>query len=152
MGTYSFLNVTATLTHISGVAVQLGQGAGSAEEGISYELADDKNAMMAGADGSVMHSLHASSAATLTIRLLKTSPTNAILQQMYNTQTSSSLLHGKNTLIIRDVARGDLATFTEVAFKKQPANSYGKDGAALEWTFDAGQSSIILGTGVPSII
>lgn len=86
MSTYSFLDVQATLVGPTGI-VQLGYGAAVADEGISIEAAGDKNTMIIGADGEGMHSLHADKSGTVTVRLLKTSPTNAKLMVMYDAQS-----------------------------------------------------------------
>ena len=107
MGTYSFQDVNGAITGAGG-AINLGNGAGNAEEGILIEQLEDKNIMTIGADGQGMHSLVAGNAATVTVTLLKTSPVNAQLMQMYNYQKTSSVLWGKNTIVISDFGRGDL--------------------------------------------
>lgn len=146
MATYSFLDVVASIIGPGG-AITLGNGAGSADEGISVEFADEVNQMTIGADGSVMHSLHASKASVVTVRLLKTSPINKQLMLLYNFQRVSSLAHGRNVINIRDVIRGDTYTCRLAAFKKVPANQYSKDGNTLEWTFDCGITDVVLGLG-----
>jgi hypothetical protein len=150
MATYSFQDVNAAITGAGG-ACNLGQGAGTAEEGITIEAVEDKSTMTIGADGSGMHSLMAGSAATVTVRILKTSPTNSILQMMYNYQTSSSTTHGTNTIVVSDFGRGDLITLEQVAFKKQPTTTYAKEGGMVEWTFDAISSTTIYGVGTPEV-
>jgi len=150
MATYSFQDTSFTITGVGG-AISLGSGSGSAEEGITIEPIEDKNIMTIGADGSVQHSLIASRASTITIRLLKTSKVNAQLQQMYNLQTASALTHGKNVITGRDIARGDIITFTEVAFSKQPTNTYAKEAGIVEWMFHCGVQVQILGQGTPEI-
>ena len=77
--------------------------------------------------------------------LLKTSSVNAALQIMYNLQTTTGAQHGMNTIVIRDVARGDVITCQNCAFAKQPAITYGTDAGAVEWTFNAGSISFLLG-------
>ena len=150
MATYSFKDVTAALAGPGG-SVNLGTGAAIAEEGITIEAVEDKNIMTLGADGSGMHSLVASEGATVTVRLLKTSPVNAQLQTMYNMQTLSSITHGKNTLTVRDIARGDSIVLQGVAFKKAPSITYAKEGGVMEWTFDAIKTTRTLGVGTPAI-
>jgi len=144
--TYSFLDIVAAIAGPGG-SINLAAGAGSAEEGITVEATEDKSVMTMGADGSGMHSLVASEASAVTIRLLKTSPINAQLSQMYNVQTASSANHGKNTITIRDSVRGDSITLSDVAFKKRPAINYAKEGGSVEWTFDATKTETILGNG-----
>jgi hypothetical protein len=150
MSTYSFQDVVAALTGVGG-SINLAAGAGVAEEGISIESSEDKNVMTIGADGSGMHSLVANESSTVTIRLLKTSPVNKQLQEMYNLQTKSSASHGKNTITIRDSVRGDNVTLTEVAFKKRPSITYAKEGGMMEWTFDAVKTVAVLGSGTPEV-
>lgn len=150
MSTYSFLDVNAAITGPGG-SIILGNGAGAAEEGITIESMEDKNIMTIGADGQGMHSLVGGEASTVTVRLLKTSPVNALLQQMYNYQTSSSVLHGKNTIVVSDFGRGDLVTLSSVAFKKRPSLNYAKEGGINEWTFDAIKTDAVLGVGTPEV-
>lgn len=76
MTAYSFMDTQCSLTSDDGV-IDLGYGAAIAEEGITFAMAGDKNTMTIGADGEGMHSLHADNSGTITIRFLKTSPTNA---------------------------------------------------------------------------
>jgi len=150
MSAYSFLDFVCTITGPGG-SINLGQDAGIAEEGITFEAINDKSTMYVGADGSGMHSLSADKSGSIIVRLLKTSPVNAQLQKMYNYQTTSSRLHGRNTIVGRDSSRGDNVTAEGVAFKRQPTLTYAKDAEMLEWTFDAIRISPILGTGTPSI-
>lgn len=150
MQTYSFLDVHASISGPGG-AFALGSGAGAADEGITIDMVEDKNTMTPGADGQVMHSLHASKAGTATVRLLKTSPTNRLLNQLYNLQSQSSTLWGQNLITLQDMARGDVITLRQSAFKKQAPVSYAKDGAVMEWAFDVGQRDDLLGSGAPSL-
>lgn len=141
---YSFLNVVATLIGPTGV-INLGQGAAVAEEGITIEAVEDKNNMVIGADGRGQHSLIASDARLVTVRLLKTSPVNAQLQIMYDAQSISSALWGQNVFNVVDTGRGDLVIVQSSAFKKQPAITYAKEGGLMEWQFDGISGSAILG-------
>lgn len=148
MATYSFQDVVAAISGVGG-SINLAAGAGVAEEGITIESMEDKSVMTIGADGAGMHSLVANEASSVTIRLLKTSPVNKQLQEMYNQQTKSSANHGKNTITVRDAVRGDNITLTEVAFKKRPPVTYAKEGGLMEWTFDAIKTTAVLGSGTP---
>lgn len=148
---YSFADVLVAIKGPNG-SFNLGVGAAPAEEGISISQVDDKNTMMIGADGFAMHSLHMSKGGAVTVRLLKTSPTNALLMDMYNSDSSSASLWGQNTILIRDAARGDEITCAGCAFKKVPDVSFGKDGNVYEWTWDAATIDYVLGTGTPSIV
>lgn len=147
---YSFLDVGAVITGPGG-GFPLGSGSGNAEEGITIEPTGDKNSMTVGADGSVMHNLAGDRSGTVTVRLLRTSKTNAALQLLYNFQTSSARYHGRNTIVIRNAVSGDVITCTDVAFAKAPANTYAKEGGTLEWVFHAGKITTVLGIGMPEL-
>ena len=144
MGTYSFLDVNAAIVGPGG-AFNLGAGAAVADEGITTAMSEDKNTMTTGADGTPMHSLHASKSGTVTVRLLKTSPTNAKLSQMYNLQTTTSAAHGLNVLTVTNPTNGDVITCTMCAFKKHPDQVQAKDAGNNEWVFDAGYIDTSLG-------
>lgn len=143
--TYSFQDVAATLTGPTGIA-DLGYGAAIADEGISIDMAGDKNTMTIGADGEGMHSLAANKSGTVTVRALKTSPLNAVLQAMYDAQQLSATLWGQNVIVVRQTASGDITTARSCAFKKKPNLKYAKDGDLLEWVFDAIKIDSLLGT------
>lgn len=146
MPTYSFLDVTASITGPNGT-VTLGTGSGSSEGGISITMVEDKSTMTIGADGQVMHSLHAGKGANITIRLLKTSPTNQILSQMYSRDTSASSLYGFNTISIRDQQLNDVVQCQQCAFAKFADVTYAKEGGEMVWTFHSGITDFILGAG-----
>lgn len=145
MATYSFLNVNATLVGPTGT-VDLGSGSANSDEGISIDMAGDKNTMLIGADGEGMHSLHADKSGAITVRYLKTSPKNAVLQAMYDAQTSSSTLHGQNLITVTNTGSGDVTTARSCAFKRKPSIHYRKDGDIMEWVFDSIKIDSILGT------
>ena len=146
---YSFIDVEATIDGTGGSFPLAGGEAGVAEEGITVVPVGEKNEMTVGADGEIMHSLLASKAATITVTLLRTSTVNAQLQNLFNEQTKSSATHGRNTIVIRDIARGDTTTCTKVAFAKDPDAVYAKSGGTLQWLFHGGKVDKIIGSGTP---
>jgi hypothetical protein len=151
MATYSFLDVQAAIVGPGG-AIQLGNGAGTAEEGISYSMEGDKDTLTIGADGTPMHVLNASKGGEVIVRMLKTSPANFQLAIMYNAQTVSSALHGNNLITIRDKARGDVVTCRSCAFRRMPPNSWAKGGNTIEWAFTAGYIDVLFGSGTPEVL
>lgn len=136
MSTYSFLDCAASLTSAD-ATIDLGYGAAVADEGLTFARAGDKNTMTVGADGEGMHSLHADKSGAVTIRLLKTSPTNAKLMNLYSLQQSNSKKWGKNTITYNHSGSGDNGTASLCAFRKVPDLKYAKDADILEWVFDA---------------
>lgn len=133
--TYSFKEVVCAIVGPGGV-ISLGNGAGPAQEGITFTPKGDINTMTVGADGSGMHSLHQDRSGSATMRFLKTSPTNALLMLMYNLQTASGAAHGQNTITLTDTNRGDNVTCEQVAFRKAPDLNFGTEAGIVEWEFD----------------
>ena len=119
---YSFLDVQASIYGPGGNVSLAGDEAGVEQGGITVTPAGERSKMTVGADGSVMHSLLGDKSGTVSVKLLKTSSVNAALQIMYNLQTCQNC-----------------------AFAKQPAITYGTDAGAVEWTFNAGSISFLLG-------
>ncbi|WP_454734147.1 DUF3277 family protein [Citrobacter freundii] len=144
MATYSFLDVTASLTGPTGV-IDLGQGSANSEEGITQTMGGNKNTMTIGADGEVMHSLHADKSGTITVTLLKTSPVNKKLSLAYNAQSQSSATWGNNVIVIRNTASGDISTARSCAFQKQSDFNNAKEGGTVAWVFDCGKIDQLLG-------
>lgn len=143
-GTYNFLDVQATLV-AAGAVLNLGAGAAVAEEGITISRNGDKNTMTIGADGEGMHSLHADKSGTVTLRYLRTSPTNAKLMALYDAQSLSSALWGQNVITISIPQSGEVITCRQCAFKKAPDITNAKDAQPLEWVFDVVKVDSIMG-------
>lgn len=151
MPSYSFRNVLAAIDGPGG-AFPLSGGVGNAKEGITIAATTDENVMTKGADDFTQHSMIEDSSATVTIRLLKSSPVNALLMGLRNSQKlAGSVVWGQNKIVVTDRARGDLHVLTEVAFKKVPDLEYGAEAAPVEWTFDAGHWQPLLGVGTPEL-
>jgi hypothetical protein len=144
-GTYSFQDVTASIVGPGG-SFSLGYGSANAEEGMTIAMAGDKNTMIIGADGEVMHSLHADKSGQVTLRLLKTSPVNQKLMALYDAQSSDSRLWGKNLITVMQSVSGDVTACRNCAFKKKPDIAYKKEGDVVEWVFDAGKIDSMLGS------
>ena len=144
MGTYSFLDTICVMAG-PGLVATLGAGGAATDEGITISANDDIDHMDIGADGSVMHSLHANKGGEITVRLQKTSPMNSLLQLAYNFQTSNASQHGQNTFTLVNIATGDNINASQVAFKKAVSLTYAKDAGMNEWTFTAGKITRTLG-------
>jgi hypothetical protein len=149
--TYSFVDIVATIKGPSGTinvassgSANLGNEAGVAEEGISIEPQEDKDTMVWGADGALMHSLHAAVPFRVTVRLLKTSPMNAKLSIMFNNQMLTSRDWGGNTITVKNNISLDSFTGTDMAFMRFPTVSYAKEGPMNEWAF-GGRGVWVLG-------
>jgi hypothetical protein len=146
--TYSFVDITATIVGpgVSAPFTIAGPDTASAEEGITITWGEEMNTQSIGSDGSVMNSLHASMAGTCNIRLQKISPVNQQLVQLIRAQRSSSALWGQNTIVIRDLARGDVYNLAGCAWVRFPVNSYAKVGNVLDYELHVAQIDPNLGT------
>lgn len=142
--TYSFYDVSAA---ISGPNGSFSLSDGNSEGGITIARRGDRNTLTVGADGTPMNSLHADKSGTITVRLLKTSPVNAMLQSMYDADAADTSAWGSNTILVRDTNLGDSHDAIACAFMKFPDTVYDKEGPALEWTFSAGSIDTVLGSG-----
>lgn len=150
MGVYSFLDVQASISGPGG-AFSIGSDAGAAEEGITTAFVGEKNTMTVGAGGDGMHSLRASKAGKITVRLLKTSPVNAKLSALYNFQQASSGNWGQNVIKVSNTISGDVVSGQECAFTKHPDLTYATEGGTVEWEFDVVKLSELIGAGVPNV-
>lgn len=150
MGVYSFLDVQASIAGPGG-SFSIGSDAGAAEEGITTAFVGEKNTMTRGAGVEGMHSLRASQAGKITIRLLKTSPVNAKLSALYNFQQSNSGSWGQNIIKVSNTVAGDVVSGRECAFTKHPDLTYATEGGTIEWEFDVIKLSELIGAGVPNV-
>lgn len=136
MKSYSFMDTQCSLVG-PGAALNLGFGAGVAEEGITIEPASDVNTMTIGADGQGFHNLHADKSGHITVRILKTSPLNGMLAAALAFQRTSAANWGQNAITVTNGALNDTISAQSVAFAKVPTVEYAKDGKFNEWRFDA---------------
>jgi hypothetical protein len=152
MKAYSFRDVSCTFKAPEGT-FGLGMGTGVGEEGISFEKVEDRNTMMLGIYGDVIHFLHTSDASIVRVRLLKTSVSNGLLTKVYKEQFGHSPQWGQNLISLTDGARGDKVVASEVAFAGEPNLVFAKLGGLNEWVFHAGHLEATLDGGdrlVPS--
>lgn len=148
--TYSFQDVVATLNGVGG-RISLGQGSGSAAEGITVSMTDEKTTTITGADGTVQHSLRASQTGRITVRLLKTSPVNAQLNQLYHVQRGSAATWGQNQLTVGNVVSGDNLVGSAMAFVKHPDIVMATEGNTNDWEF-SGIVIPTLGAGIAGVV
>lgn len=134
--TYSFQDVVATIAGPGGI-FGLANGAGTAAEGLTFAHSEDKDTIVTGSDGSIMHSLHAGMTGTITVNILKASPVNGMLSSLYNFQRiGGSALWGKNILSISNSVMGDNIVGSYMAFVKHPDIAYATEGNTNAWVFN----------------
>jgi hypothetical protein len=155
--TYAFQDITATISGPGGNFAMSTSGdvhytisgaeTAAAEEAVTITWGEEANTQTIGADGSVMNSMHSSRAGTVVFRLMKTSPNNARLQQMFHYQHESSARWGINTITIENPARGDKYTLLGCAWVRIPTNTYAKVGNVLEYELHVAVIDSQLGDG-----
>lgn len=144
--TYSFESVTAAIVGPNG-AFSIGYGAAVDEGGISVEMAEDKGSLVVGSDGEAMHVLNAGRSGRITVRFLKTSPTNGLMQALYDLDTNDPSSYGQNTITITDTSRTELVIAQQCGQVRFPGVVYGKQGAPLEWSFNCAKIHHLLNAG-----
>ena len=149
MGVYSFLDVNVAITDPAG-SFSISPGGGIAEEGITIAMEGDKTSIVYGCDGTPMTSLHAAQGGTVSMRLQKTSPTNSLLSMLYAQTTNSSANCGNSTITVRSPTRGDTIVCLGCSIKKFPDNINAKEGGMMDWVFNVGVISQVLGDGNPN--
>jgi hypothetical protein len=145
--TYSFLDFHCSIVGAGG-SFSLGSGSANADEGITFTPDSDIDTMTIGADGNGMHSLHANKSGHITVRFLKTSPTNGLLAAMLAFQRTSGANWGQNTITGTNIATGDVITCQQVAFARVPDIEYATVGKFIEWHFNAVIMDVGLGLGL----
>lgn len=134
MASYSFLDVTATITGPGGAfSIKIG----AAPEGITWAPSDDMNEMVVGSDGTIQHSLKESgNTGQLTLTLLKVSHVNQQLRALFESQRSTASTWGMNTITWHDRASNEDLEVTEAAFTNVPNFAVAQTGGTVTWTFD----------------
>ncbi len=118
MDIYSFDKFQVTITGPGGSSLLGTDGA----ENITISRSGTAGTMTVGADGTVMHSLDANKSGRATIHLLRNSPVNAKLSQLFSHQRASSTLWAQNTIEICDMGGNVISTCRGAAFVNPPAN------------------------------
>lgn len=142
-GAYSFLDMNCAIKGPGG-SFDVASG-GLSSEGVRISMSSDKNAMTIGAAGDGMHSLRASTAARITVSLLKTGTGNAQMNQLYRYQSASSAYWGQNQITITNAITGDSIVATGGAFVKQTDLGYSEEGGLNVWAFDFIATAQVLG-------
>jgi len=145
--TYSFINFCVGIEGPALAIPNLASGAGAAKEGVTFTLREDKTTLLMGADGTGMHSLHAGNSATGEIRLLKTSPYNALLSAAFEVQAANSSNWGQNIIYFHAYGSEDTGTAWGCAFTRFPTLTYAEDGGINTWSFTCVGFKAILAAG-----
>lgn len=124
---YSFANVSATL---DGRQVQ---GAWDGDDAIVVSPGADRGTGLIGADGSGIFSISADKSATISIKLMHTSPTHRLLMQKMKRQQALGAGASSFPFQFMDTASGEGGSADKCFIMTAPADSKGKNAVVREW-------------------
>lgn len=130
---YGFVNTANT------VDGQLVQGLWEGDDAISIAPLADKGTMMIGADGSALFSVSANRGATITLRLMHTSPTHRLLMQKLKRQQALASPVTAFPVTAYDTASGEGGTADKCFIQTAPTDQKGINAVAREWVLVTGE-------------
>ena len=114
------------------------------EDFISIERTTEANTSSVGAGGEVTINIGNDDRKTITLRLQQTSPDNALLSAIFQTQrlAGTPLI---SPMAIKDGLGNDLHTAAEAWIMNEPDADYGTESGQREWVFEAAKMVSIHG-------
>ena len=135
METYSFLDCILNLAFPTGAMTITGKGIGN----FSVSMAQERSAMQAAADGTVVVSKIAGNQGQLTINVQQVSDAHKFLLAMYNALiVAPPSLWAQAAGIARCTSNNTSYTFTGVCFQKLPDMSYEAQQQNISWVLLCG--------------
>lgn len=130
---YGYVNTANT------VDGQLIQGLWDGDDAISITPMTDKGTMMVGADGSALFSVSANKGATISIKLMHTSPTHRLLMQKLKRQQALASPAVAFPVTAYDTASGEGGTADKCFIQSAPVDTKGINATVREWTLVTGE-------------
>lgn len=130
---YGFVN---TSNMVDG---QLIQGIWDGDDAISIAPLADKGTMLIGADGSAMFSVSANKGATITLRLMHTSPTHRLLMQKLKRQQALASPATAFPVTAYDTSSGEGGTADKCFIMTAPTDTKGTNATVREWVLVTGE-------------
>lgn len=129
--TYSFDDITATITHPDFSSYSLkNEGVGS----IRKTMANDRTVHDVAADGSVMISKIKVKNGSLTIQAQQTSNLHSYLKKLYKyCESAAATAWAKITIVINDRMTGDVVNASYGSFKKLSDEGWQAQGEQVTW-------------------
>ncbi|MCO6407363.1 phage structural protein [Hoeflea alexandrii] len=124
---YSMVNVSAT---VDGQQVQ---GAWDGDDALIVTPGADKGTGLIGADGSGIFSISADKSASISIKLMHTSPTHRLLSQKMKRQQALGGAAASFPFNFIDTVSGEGGTADKCYIMTAPADSKGKNATVREW-------------------
>ncbi|EYR81385.1 phage protein [Shinella sp. DD12] len=136
MGTTSAYGYVNTANTVDG---QLIQGLWDGDDAISIAPLGDKGTMLIGADGSALFSVSANRGATITLRLMHTSPTHRLLTQKLKRQQALASSVAAFPVTAFDTSSGEGGTGDKCFIQSAPTDSKGTNATVREWVLVTGE-------------
>jgi hypothetical protein len=136
---YSFSNIVCTVNG----AIITNFGAG--DDVITVEPLTDAATTQVGADGHLVASISANRGCKVTLHLQQTSPSNYILQQLYNLQIAMSAQFQPISMAIQDAMKQDSCTCTGGIIVGQAHWVRGANATDMEWVIDFERYTVVAG-------
>lgn len=114
---------------------------------ISFEMAEDAYTTVTGADGHVTRVKTNNNTGTLTLTLLQSSPSNIILQGLYDLDRSTPV-GAPFPIIIKNLLNVELITSSAAWIQKLPTISYSKEVTNREWMIRIADAIVAVGGNV----
>ncbi|NTA36836.1 DUF3277 family protein [Agrobacterium salinitolerans] len=132
---YGFVN---TSNMVDG---QLIQGLWDGDDAIVVAPLADKGTMLIGADGSALFSVSANKGATITLRLMHTSPTHRLLTQKLKRQQALASPNAAFPVTVYDTSSGEGGTADKCFIQTAPNDQKGINAVVREWVLVTGEWS-----------
>lgn len=115
------------------------QGLWDGDDAISIAPLADKGTMMIGADGSALFSVSANKGATISIKLMHTSPTHRLLMQKLKRQQALASPATAFPVTAYDTASGEGGTADKCFIQSAPTDTKGINATVREWVLVTGE-------------
>lgn len=102
---------------------------------LTIEPSEDGFTEVVGTSGEVTRSKTFNRTATITLRLMQTSETNALLGALHETDLAAPNGAGVGAFAVRDTGGFALFTAENCWIKRRPTSNFGREGQAREWVF-----------------
>jgi hypothetical protein len=124
---YGIVNVANT---VDGQQVQ---GLWDGDDAFVITQGAEKGSMLIGADGSGLFSISADKSATITIRLMHTSPTHALLMRKLKRQQAVGAVSAAFPVTKMDTGSGEGGSADKCFIQSAPVDQTGKNATVREW-------------------
>lgn len=130
---YSFKNVSATIDRREIIAPWDG------DDAIVVAQGTDAGTGLVGADGSSIFSVSTDASATITIRLMHTSPTHRLLHERWKAQKARGGATRPFSFAMKDRVSGEGGAASNCFIQGAPSDQKGKNAAVREWVLWTGE-------------